>query len=410
MSRKNQFRVGFYMNSSRINRDGTSPILFRIHISGETVKFTASLKLERSKWDAQRGMPLPLPETHDVTLYLETLRSRAVTAYADLCRSYETVTPEMVREAVLGRDQDGTVRTILGAWDEHNEEVKSLIGKDMSYTLYQKHVTVRNHFADFLNKDQGVKDLPIKALRYEHVREFQHYLLSTVGNAHNTVFKQLQLLRKITNRGLKSGWMKMDPFDGFVMRKRPTEPVYLTDAELEVLERIHFEIPRLNTVRDWFLFSCYTGLAYADVKQLQRGHLEYISGIWWVRKPRQKTKMKAQIPLLESAMRIIQRHHDLDSEAVDAPVFKIISNTKLNGYLHEIGASCRINKKLTFHVARHTFATTVTLQNGVSIETVSRMLGHSNIQSTQHYARIVDAKVASEMSEMALRANLRLAR
>ena len=120
--------------------------------------------------------------------------------------------------------------------------------------------------------------------------------------------------------------------------------------------------------------------------------------------------MKAQIPLLESAMRIIQRHHDLDNAAVDAPVFKIISNTKLNGYLHEIGASCRINKKLTFHVARHTFATTVTLQNGVSIETVSRMLGHSNIQSTQHYARIVDAKVASEMSEMALRANLRLAR
>lgn len=204
--------------------------------------------------------------------------------------------------------------------------------------------------------------------------------------------------------------MKIDPFDDFVMRKKPTEPVYLTDAELESLERIHFEIPRLNQVRDWFLFSCYTGLAYADVKQLQRGHLEYISGLWWVRKPRQKTKMKAQIPLLESAMRIIQRNLDLDRALVDAPVFKIISNTKLNGYLHEIGASCRISKKLTFHVARHTFATTVTLQNGVSIEAVSRMLGHSNIQSTQHFARIVDAKIASEMTEMAQRTNLRLAR
>ena len=410
MSRKNIFRVGFFVNSSRVFQDGTSPIFMSITIDGERVKTTMQQRIAHSDWDAKRGLPRPIARTRQITSFLEMMRTKANQAFIDLSRSYETVTAIMVREAMLGRDLDGTVRTMLTAWDEHNEEVKSLIGKDMSYTLYQKHVTVRNHFADYLEKDKGMKDIPMKAMRYEHIREFQHYLLSSVGNAHNTVFKQIQMLKKITNRGIKSGWMKIDPFDDFIMRKKPTEPVYLTDAELECLERIHFEIPRLNQVRDWFLFSCYTGLAYADVKQLQRGHLEYISGLWWVRKPRQKTKMKAQIPLLESAMRIIKRNLDLDRAPVDAPVFKIISNTKLNGYLHEVGASCRINKKLTFHVARHTFATTVTLQNGVSIEAVSRMLGHSNIQSTQHYARIVDAKIASEMSEMASRTNLRLAR
>ena len=194
------------------------------------------------------------------------------------------------------------------------------------------------------------------------------------------------------------------------MRMQERRRSFLTPEELTAIENHPFTIPRMQLVRDLFLFSCYTGFAYIDVAQLTKGNLDRTpDGLWWLRKPRQKTKLNSQVPLLKPAMEIIERYSNLSKMTADAKLFQVISNQKLNSYLKELADICGIEKKLTYHVARHTFASTVILQNGVSVESLSRMMGHRDIKTTQHCARIVDRKLADEMRGMAQRSKFELA-
>jgi site-specific recombinase XerD len=253
--------------------------------------------------------------------------------------------------------------------------------------------------------------MSIKQVRYNVVREFQNYLLAEKSLAYNTTVKILQFLKKITLRAFRSGWLKIDPFSEISLALKETDRPYLTDEELKAINDKKFNIPRLTLVRDLFLFACYTGLSYADLRKLSKSEIERTSdGLWWVKTRRQKTKQRSQIPLLAVAKQIIDKYSDLEELSSDQKILPVLSNQKLNAYLKEVADLCGIEKNLTFHVARHTFATTVTLQNGVSIESVSRMLGHTNIRSTQHYARIVDKKIAQDMMAMSLKTNLKMAR
>ncbi len=217
-------------------------------------------------------------------------------------------------------------------------------------------------------------------------------------------------MKKITIRAIKSGWLKVDPLQDHKLSLKETDRPYLTELELHSIKDKHFKNLRLDQVKDIFLFSCYTGLAYADIKKLSRAEIERTpNGLWWIKTRRQKTKQRSQLPLFATAKEIIDKYTDLSALSAEDTVLPVISNQKLNAYLKEIANIVGIEKNLTFHVARHTFATTVTLQNGISIEAVSRMMGHTNIQSTQHYARIVDKKIADEMMAMSERVNLPLA-
>ena len=365
--------------------------------------------IPKTDWDPKSGMPRRLERNRDIRTYLEAMRSRAHAAFMELARTHEYVLPEMVAAAMFGRDEEGEVRTLLEVWDEHNDEVAQRVGKDVSKYLLQKHVTLRNYFQTYLRQRHKLTDLPLKLLKPKHVEEFHAYLLHDIGNAHNTALRQMLLMKKITIRALKARWMSQDPFEGLKFTFKKHDPLYLTDFELASLEQAKFKHNRHKKVRDWFLFSCYTGMAYSDVRQLRRSHLVMQNGVWWLRKPREKTGVKAQVPVLASAMEIILRHADIQELPPQQPLFTMMSNQKTNAYLKEIAEICGIPKALTFHAARHTFATTVTLQNGVSIETVSSMLGHSSIRMTEHYARIVDSKVATEMAAMATRTNQSLA-
>ncbi|NVK73135.1 MAG: integrase catalytic domain-containing protein [Oceanospirillaceae bacterium] len=181
-------------------------------------------------------------------------------------------------------------------------------------------------------------------------------------------------------------------------------------VEFKELKQTHLPLFRLQTVRDLFIFACYTGLSYSDVKKLKRSEIEKDSnGLWWIRTRRTKTKTKSQVPLLARAKTIIDKYCQLEALKPDDLVLPVMSNQKLNLYLRDVRKECGIEKKLTFHVARHTFATTVTLQNGVPIESVSRMLGHTNIRTTQHYARIVDRKLAEDMTKLTMTGKFQLA-
>jgi integrase len=210
--------------------------------------------------------------------------------------------------------------------------------------------------------------------------------------------KYLANFKKIVLICLKNGWIIKDPFIQFKITKQEVERPILTEQELQTLVSRNFEINRLNLVKDIFIFSCYTGLAYADVQKLKRSEIIIgVDGDKWISTRRQKTDTSSKIPILPIAAALIDKYKDHSQCFLKDRLLPVLTNQKMNAYLKEIADTCGIKKHLTFHIARHTFATTVTLSNGVPIETVSKMLGHTNLRTTQHYAKILDMKVNEDM-------------
>ncbi len=385
--------------------------MMRITVNGNKVAIYTRRRIFPANWNSKSGMPMVKDaHTDDISIYLESLRNKAYSAFTELSREFDEVSPQMIRDLMEGK-QGGTTQTIMGIWTEHNEELRKLIGKQNSYTLWQKHETCRKHFLSFLENRYRMPDMLIKQVRYNVVREFQQYMIADKDCSYNTTIKLLQLLKKIVIRAIRSGWLKTDPFQDMSLVLKETDRAYLTEEELERVVVKRFSMKRLEFVKDLFVFSCYTGLAYSDVKKLKKAELEKTpDGMWWIKTRRQKTKQRSQIPLLEIAKGIIDKRTNLEELRAEDLVFPVMSNQKLNAYLKEVADLCEIEKTLTYHVARHTFATTVTLQNGVSIESVSRMMGHSNIKTTQHYARIVDKKIAYDMVELSKRTRMAMAK
>jgi site-specific recombinase XerD len=241
------------------------------------------------------------------------------------------------------------------------------------------------------------------------VTEFGLYLKTEKGCSFNTTNKFLQNLKRITYRCLRHEWILKDPFAGISLTMKEVDRPYLTEDELKSIMEYTSSFDRIIRVRDFFVFSCFTGLAYADVKKLRRCEIERNEAGTWIKTKRQKTGGRANVPLLGVPMQIINKYVDLDLLEADDLVLPILSNQKMNAYLKELADFCGITKNLSYHIARHTFATTLTMMNGVPIESVSKMLGHKNITSTQHYARIVDKKVGEDMERLSTKLGTRLA-
>ena len=232
---------------------------------------------------------------------------------------------------------------------------------------------------------------------------------SEKGHCHNTAVRALGFFKKITIRAIRSGWIRIDPFLGFSLGKQKTDPVFLNQDEVNRIIDLDIKIKRLEQVRDLFIFACYTGLAYADVKALKADEIvKTKEDMYWIKTKRTKTRVKSHIPLLPLPFSIIRKYCDFTTLEENEKVFNVCSNQKINAYLKEIADLAGITKNVTFHVARHTFATTVTLENGIPIETVSKMLGHASIVTTQHYARVLDSKISKDM-EVLRASHLRIA-
>ena len=409
MSSKSTFRLLFYVNKSKTNNEG-APIMLRITMNGEQASMNVRRRIPLEDWDSKCFMPKVYNAfTDDLYVFLETLRSKAFQAFTELTKDYDEVTPAMVRDFLQGI-RGGNTRTIQEVWKDHNDNLYRLIGKENSRAVWQKHNASLRHLQSFLRARYRVGDIPLKQIKFPLVNDFRAYLMAEKNLGFNTAMKVLQNMKKITSFSIKCDWLRLDPFAEMSLAMKKADRPYLTDEELQRIQTKFFKIKRLDLVKDLFLFSCYTGMAYVDVKKLNRAEIEQTAdGLWWIKTRRQKTKHKSQIPILKYAKDIIDKYTDLKTLKAGEQVLPVLSNQKLNSYLKEIADACGIEKNLTFHVARHTFATTVTLQNGVPIESVSRMLGHTNIKTTQHYARIVDKKIANDMIALSVRANIPLA-
>ena len=328
---------------------------------------------------------------------LEEIKASLHSIYHELQRKDNYVTAEKVKNEFLGISENH--ETLLSLFQKHNEDVKKLIGVSKSAGTYQKHEVTRRHLQKFMQLKYQITDISLKEIKHLFVTDFEIYLLTTAVCNTNTTAKFMQFFKRIILIARNNGLIATDPFVNYKIRLISVDRGHLTQEDVEKILKKEFAIKRLELVRDIFIFSCFTGLSYIDVKNLTNKEIRTsFDNNLWIMTKRQKTKVDSNILLLNVPKMIIEKYK---GKSVNDQVLPILSNQKMNAYLKEVGDLCEVDKELTFHLARHTFATTVTLAKGVPIETVSKMLGHTNIRTTQIYARITDSKISNDMQALA---------
>ena len=390
----------FYSKTSKQTKDGLTPIYLRITINGERFEQSTQRYVSLKAWSKEAGRAKGnSEEAKTINYFLDSLRQKVYDYQREIMLDNEPFTIQAFKKRWLGIKE--RTYTLLEVFKEHNEQLFALIGKDCSKATYGKYRTTHDHTAAFIQWKYGVKDMEIAKLTYSFITDYEFYLKSKQKCNHNTTIKYLSNLRKIVNVCIKNGWLAKDPFFGFKMCKREVVRDFLREDEIQTLLSKDFKNDRLNQVRDIFVFSCFTGLAYVDAKRLKRSDISVgIDGEKWIFTKRKKTDAPTRIPLLPTVLHLIEHYKDHPQCLNCGSLLPVPSNAKLNAYLKEVADICGIDKHLTFHIARHTFATTVTLNNGVPIETVSKMLGHKSLKITQIYAKILDRKVSDDMQAL----------
>jgi site-specific recombinase XerD len=398
------FTILFILKKNKIQANGTVPLYMRLTIDGKRAELTTKRFVDPETWDskAQKLIPKGKKSIHSseeiksINEYLKTLDRQVFDAHKDLLNAGKNITAELLKNKLTGVEEKQ--RMLLQIIEQHNKDIQTLIGKDYSRATWVKYETTKKHIVDFLKWKYRLSDINIKNLNYEFITDFEFYLRSEKNIDVNTNAKYIKNLKKIIHECVAKNWLDKDPFMAYKIKNRQTEREFLTEAELRIIEEKQFGFERLEHIRDIFLFSCYTGLAYIDVFNLTPESIALgIDGEKWIFTHRQKTEIASRIPLLPPALAILEKYSNDPKVIAAGKLLPVPSNQKVNAYLKEIATLCEIKKELTFHVARHTFATTVTLTNGVPIESVSKMLGHKKLQTTQHYAKILDKRVSQDM-------------
>ena len=403
---RSSYSLVFLISRTRPKKNGECPVFLKININGDKTRFAVKRHVLPDKWDS-RGTRMKgrTKEAKVFNDYLEAIKLRANNLYNELLKMNAEVTPQMLKDAILGTNE-ARPKTIIAVFNDYIERLHALLGKETTYANFQKYRTTRNHLQAYLQKAYRVSDVSIKRIDHRMIEGFEHFLKTEKGCSHNTAIKFLQNVKKITKDCIKCGWLIRDPFLNKGLSLKEVSRPYLNEEELHRIMILKLPFERLERVRDYFLFACFTGLSYADVKKFTRKEIEITDSGKWIKTRRKKTGGVVFVPILDVAWQIIQKYNPyFDQLMPEDHVLPIMSNQKMNGYLKEIADLAKITKQLSYHIARHTFATTVTMLNGVPIETVSKMLGHKNITSTQHYARIVDSKVNKDMKVLAEQLN-----
>lgn len=387
----------FYQKKPKKYTKGNVPIYMRITVNGVRVEIGTKQACAHERWNnAAQRVKGTNEASRSINTMLDTLERQVHEARRVLIEAHKPITADNLKKVLTGQVEKP--KMLLEVFTEHNKQMATLAGREYSPATVTRYETTLGHVRSFLQSKYDLDDIDIKSLTYSFANDFEYYLKSVRKCNHNSAIKYIRNMRKIVNYCLKSGWLQKDPFFGYKMAQKEVVREYLTETEIETLQGKQFTIERLSQVRDIFLFCCYTGLAFIDVFKLSPVQIaKGVDGNQWIFTSRQKTESPTRIPLLPQAEAIIEKYKDHPKCINEGKVLPVLSNQKMNAYLKEIADLCSIHKTLTFHIARHTFATTITLSNGVPIETVSKMLGHRSIKITQHYAKIIDKKVSEDM-------------
>ena len=380
---KSVFKAAFYLRSNHVNKDGKSMVMLRCSLNGERANFgSTGIGVDPKTWDCTKSrVKGKNTEALSTNLQLSNLEDLVTSLYYKYEKT-DKLSLERIKQDYLGKTV--STETIMELFEAHNEDVKKQVGcGGLSTTSYSKYELVRKRFAQMILKQYRRKDLRLTEVTPFVIHDFELYLRTEIGQSPNTATKTLKTFKSVILFGIRNGLMTNNPFANIRFHLKGVDRGYLEDDELNRLMNKEIGNKRLSLIRDLFVFSCFTGLAYIDLANLKGENIVTLNGVEWIKGRRVKTGTLINVVLLDIPKRLILKY--TDDKRRKEHLFPIISNQKMNAYLKEIAAICNIDKNLTCHIARHTFAT-MALSKGVPIESVSKMLGHTNIRTTQIYA------------------------
>ncbi len=401
-TQKSTYSLFFYINKTRKDKNGNSPIYLRISVNGTKIATSIKRSINPASWD-KKGFPFgKSPEVKEISNYMDAIRVKVNKIQTEFLLNETCITAEMFRAALFGARAD-TEATWCELMQKRIEEEKTYyLRKEKSVHAYNLCRRTLYFMECFLKENYRLSDIPARKVDRQMIDRFIQYL-SSQSIGHNYIVLCLQKVKSIFEKALQYNIITSNPMVGIPLSlKLNGKRNHLTEDELNVLLSATFPEKRMENERDVFLFSVFTGLACCDAKNLTREHLVKIDGKWWIRTWRQKTDIIANIPLLPQAEELLKKFcgEDFEHLPYHTKLIPVQCTYTRNKWLKKIEEHCKLNKHLTTHVARHTFATTITLANDVPIETVSHMLGHKSLAMTQHYAKIVNKKVGRDMNNL----------
>jgi len=391
------FSILFYLKKTKSHVDGPVPIYMRITVDGQRAELSINRECDPADWSVGASRARGNKEkVRSLNAYIDDWLASVYDAEKELLLAGSPITASTLKRKLIGEVEKPLL--LIDIFKEHNRKVKALVGNEFAAGTLTRYETSLKHTQNFIRWYYKVEDIDIKKVNHDFISNYEFYLRTERKCENNSAIKYIKNFKKIIRICQFNGWLEKDPFLNYKLKVRPVERTFLNNEELMLITNKKLVADRLNQVRDIFLFSCYTGLAYSDIKKLKKSEINKgANNEMWMSTVRTKTSIPVKVPLLPPALKLIDKYKDHPVSSNSGLAFPVLTNQKMNSYLKEISDACGIIKELTYHIARHTFATTVTLANGVPIESVSKMLGHTNIKMTQHYAKILDTTVGDHM-------------
>ncbi len=390
----------FYVKRTKLLKNGNAPIYMRVSFKNESYEISLKRNIKPEHWDSTKNkVKGNASEAREVNDYLNLIKMQLFQAYTEKLTINKEFSLRTLINSFLGIGEKKW--SLVELFQEHNKNLSQLIGKDFSPLTVKRYNASLKHIINFSITQYSNEHMLIEEINHKFISGFEFYLKTVAKCQHNSAMKHIKSLKKIIRIALANDYIKKDPFINYRITQNIVEREYLTQAEIDAIINKEITIQRLDIIRDLFIFQCYTGLAYSDLASLTKDNIEIgIDGNRWIITNRSKTGVRCRIPLFPISENIIKKYSLHQSCLVLGKLLPVPSNQKMNAYLKEIATICGINKILHTHLARHTYATTVTLSNGIPIETVSKLLGHRKINTTQIYAKVVDEKVNEDVSQL----------
>lgn len=393
---RSSFAILFFIRESKVRKDGNAPIEASITINGERCFFSTGKKLKASTWDKNKQLVKGKDEeATSLNNYLKSIKVRLYEKEAELLNKGFVVTAQLLYDAYFDKVEILKEKSLLEVLADHNKERKAMVGKNLAPATYWVFEYTARLLTEYIKQKYQREDLYLRELNIGFIQGFHAFLLSEKKMAQNSATKHLKFLKQIVNIAVANSYMTFNPFLPYKIEREPVEIDFLDEEELRKVINFDTPIPRFERAKDMFLFGCFTGLSYIDIKTLTSEHFEKDgAGRIWIKKRRVKTDVLSRIPLLPIAKLILDKYKGGDK------LLPIQDPADVNKYLKDIAILCGINKRITFHTSRHTFASTVTLANNISLEVVSKMLGHTNTRMTTHYAKLIDKCIGEQMDKL----------
>lgn len=390
--------VYFLLKKARKDKTGESPIEIWIAVNGKRTSYSIGKKVKQSEWDEKKQLVKGnTDEARLINEYLYQLRNKVFQKEIELMEKGFMLSPTLLKEAVNGHVEALNDKTLMQVFNDFQSMRKPLIGKKIVKDTYDDNALTGRYLSEFIQNQYKRSDLYLHEIRLGFIQRFHSFLLSEKLNRQNSCAKHLKFLKQLLNIAVGNGYIQFNPLNLYKVEHETVDIDFLDDVELRKIINFTTPLKRFERTRDAFLFGCFTGLAYIDIKTLRKEHLETDEeGRIWIKKKRVKTGVLSRIPLLPMAKLLIEKYQDWTGDSV----MPIQDATDVNANLKDIATLCGINKRITFHTSRHTFASTVTLANNISIEVIAKMMGHTNTRMTIRYAKLIDKAIAEQMDKI----------